>query len=135
MQDTPTEKRPQLAPELDEQLPAWVDAAALPASAPPVRADVARLERQVRFLQKDIEVKDAYLATLRAELKEREADIESLSGELARVHGDIRVTLGQPRYQMADAVNRALRRFGFAHRLFKRLLAGAVSRRPPTQHP
>jgi septal ring factor EnvC (AmiA/AmiB activator) len=89
-----------------------------------LRTEIARLETRQRHLQKDIVVKDAYLAALRAELFAKEAENAVLRESMARLHASIAHTLSQPRYRAADAVNRALRRFKFLHALLKRAFPG-----------
>jgi hypothetical protein len=82
-----------------------------------LRQDVARLEKLVRHLRKDVLVKDDYLVVLRGELLAKEAEITQLHQSIAR-------TLRQPRYRAADALNRALRRVTFLHTFLKRRVAG-----------
>lgn len=85
-----------------------------------LRQEIARLERLVRLLRKDVAVKDDYLAVLRRELFARES-------EVADLHESITRTLNQPRYRAADALNRALRRVTVLHTFLKRVL---VKKRP-----
>jgi hypothetical protein len=82
-----------------------------------LRQENAKLERLLRLLRKDVDVKDDYLAVLRRELLVKEA-------EISRLHQSIAHTLSQPRYRAADALNRALRRVTFLHAFLKRQVAG-----------
>lgn len=93
-----------------------------------LRAEIARLETRQRHLQKDIVVKDAYLAALRADLFAKEAENARLQESMARLHASFARTLSQPRYRAADAVNRVLHRFEFLHTLVKR---GVTARHDP----
>jgi hypothetical protein len=87
-----------------------------------LRAHIAKLELLRRHFQKDIAVKDAYLAVLRADLREKERTIVALSEALTALHAQIAQTLSQPRYRVVDAINRVLRYAPSVHRFLKRRL-------------
>ena len=90
-----------------------------------LQLEVTSLERLARLLQKDVVVKDEYLAVLRTELLTKES-------EIAWLHDSIAQTLSQPRYRAADALNRALHRVAFLHKLLKRWSVGEEGPDRPT---
>jgi hypothetical protein len=97
-----------------------------------LRYEIARLEMLRRHLQKDVVVKDAYLAALRADLGAKEYEISTLHESLARLHESFAKTLSQPRYRVVDALNRALHHVAFLHFLLKRWLVGRRGPEPPS---
>src|SRR5947209_7472363 len=85
-----------------------------------LRHAVTRLELRQSHLQKDLVVKDAYLATLRAELLAMERELTVL-----REAADM---LNQPRHRLVDALNRILHRVPLLHRLLKFCVARPLLR-------
>jgi Tfp pilus assembly protein FimV len=83
---------------------------------------LAKLEVSRRILQKDVAVKDAYLAALRADLLAKEHEVASLRAAVSALHHHIEQTLSQPRYRAVDAINRALHCVAPLHRFLKRRL-------------
>ena len=100
-----------------------------------LRYEIARLEMLRRHLQKDVVVKDAYLAALRADLGAKQYEISTLHESVARLHESIAETLSQPRYRAVDRLNRALHHVAFFHILLRRWLVGPRRLEPPSSSP
>jgi chromosome segregation ATPase len=103
--------------------------ARLQADANRFREQQAESDRTVVFLRRDVDVKDAYIATLRERERELEracahtdARVKELDAEATRLReieaAALRVPT-TPRYWLADHLNLALKRTPSAHRMLR----------------